>query len=134
MNMIPGSIQGLRQALTHLKKGGAVITGIDHPQVGLNLRPRFFGQPASLPTYYIYLALKAQVPLVFVMSRLEADGRYHVSTLPPLEVEPHPDQSQAMLLNAEKVLSIAEGFIRQAPHQWVMSHPVWPDLIDQVPN
>jgi len=134
LNMVPGSIQGLRQALSHLRKGGAVITGFDHPQPRLNLRPRFFGQPSSLPTHYVYLALKANAPLVFVMSRLEADGKYHVIALPPLEVEPHPDPSQTLLLNAEKVLSIAEGYIRQAPYQWVMSHPVWPELVDQVPT
>ncbi len=134
LNMVPGSIQGLRQALAHLKKGGVVITGIDHPQPGLNLHPRFFDQPSSLPTHYVYLALKANAPLVFVMSRLEADGKYHIRALPPLEVEPYPDPSQTLKLNAEKVLSIAEGYIRQAPYQWVMSHPVWPDLVDQVPT
>jgi KDO2-lipid IV(A) lauroyltransferase len=132
LNMVPGTIQGLRQALDHLKRGGAVITGIDHPQPGLHLRPHFFGRPSALPTHYTYLALKAQVPVMFVMSRLEADGKYHVSAVPPIEMEPHAEISQALLVNTEKVLSIAEGTIRQAPHQWVMSHPVWPDLVNQV--
>jgi phosphatidylinositol dimannoside acyltransferase len=134
MNIVPGTMQGLRQALNHLKQGGGVLTGIDHPQPGLHLRPRFFGQPSALPSHYVYLALKAQVPIVFLLSRLEADGMYHVSALPPFEVEPNPEPSQALQVNTEKILSIAETFIRQAPHQWVMSHPVWPDLVSHVPK
>jgi hypothetical protein len=35
--------------------------------------------------------------------------------------------------NAEKVLMVAEGFIRRAPQQWAIFQPVWPDLLPQVP-
>jgi KDO2-lipid IV(A) lauroyltransferase len=35
--------------------------------------------------------------------------------------------------NAENVLKVAEGFIRQAPGQWEMTFPVWPEAMNEVP-
>ncbi len=51
MNILPASLGALRQAVRHLKKGGLVLTGIDRPGTDQKLRPRFFGQPACLPTH-----------------------------------------------------------------------------------
>jgi KDO2-lipid IV(A) lauroyltransferase len=48
-------------------------------------------------------------------------------------MEPLPDRGAAILSNAEKVLQAAEAYIRQAPQQWSMFFPVWPDIMDQVP-
>ena len=81
LKMVPGSVKGLLQALRFLQQGGMVMTGIDHPAPENNPRPRFFGLPAALPTHYIYLALKAHVPVVVVGSRLEKDGK-QVTTQP----------------------------------------------------
>jgi len=71
------------------------------------------------------------VPIMVVASRLEEDGKYHIYALPPIEMDPHPNRADELLLNAEKVLSVAGEFIRQAPLQWLISLPVWPDIINQ---
>jgi lauroyl/myristoyl acyltransferase len=133
MNLVPGSVRGLRQAIRHLQQGGLVATGIDRPLPDSQLTLRFFGQPARLPTHHIYLALKAQVPVRVVISRLEDDGLYHVMISPPIEMDSYPDREQELVTNAEKVLSTAESFIRQSPQQWVITLPVWPEAIDRVP-
>jgi len=134
MNLMPASVNTLRQAIKHLQRGGVVLTGIDHPIPDAKYRPRFFGRPASLPTHHIYLATRAQVPVMIMVTNLQPDGRYTVVRSHPIEMESHPDRQLEMLRNAEKVLSIAEAFIRKVPHQWTMSLPVWPEALEQVPD
>ena len=133
IRLVPGSMLGLREALRYLNQGGLVATGIDRP-VPMDkhqLKPIFFGRPASLPTHYIFLALKSGAPLILVASRLEADGTYHLVASDPIEMIPYPKREEALLRNAEKVLVVAEDFIRQAPQQWLVPLPVWPEVLEQ---
>jgi len=48
-------------------------------------------------------------------------------------MESYPDRHQEIILNAERVLSIAEAAIRRAPQQWAMFYPVWPEMLDKMP-
>jgi KDO2-lipid IV(A) lauroyltransferase len=134
MNLMPVSVITLRQAIKHLQGGGVVLTGIDRPIPDAKYRPRFFGRPASLPTHHVYLATKAHVPVMIMVTDLQPNGRYTVITSKPIEMESHPDRQVEMLRNAEKVLSIAETFIRKVPHHWIISLPVWPEALEQVPD
>jgi KDO2-lipid IV(A) lauroyltransferase len=130
INLVPGSVYGLRQAIRYLKRGGMVITGIDRPQEAYHPRPRFFGRPAALPTHHIFLALKANVPVVVAASRLDEDGLYHLYASNPIDMDPYPDRTNALLYNTEKVLATAEDFIQKAPQQWLISLPVWPEHME----
>jgi KDO2-lipid IV(A) lauroyltransferase len=127
INLTPGSVMGLRQAIRYLNQGGIVLTGIDRPVAAYQPCPRFFGKPAPLPTHHIYLALKAKVPVVLAISRLEKDGLYHLYASPQIEMDPYPDRTEALMLNAEKVLKVAEEFILEDPTQWLVPMRVWPE-------
>ena len=131
MNLVPASMAAMRQAVDHLRAGGMVLTGADRPEDGLSYRPMFFNHPSALPVHHIVLALKAQVPVIVACSHLKPDGRYHLSFSEPIEMQPHPDHKQEILTNAEAILKTAEGFISQAPEQWEMTFPVWPEALDQ---
>ncbi|HEY6072774.1 MAG TPA: hypothetical protein VIV15_05100, partial [Anaerolineales bacterium] len=124
----------LRHAAQHLQQGGVVITGMDRPIPNPAVCPRFFGHPAALPMHHIFMALKAQVPLRIFAANFQQDGKYHVLSSPVIELECHPDREIEALRNAEKVLSIAEEFIRRAPAQWSVPLAVWPDLMERVPS
>jgi phosphatidylinositol dimannoside acyltransferase len=134
MNLVPASVSALRQAIRHLEQGGLVLTGIDRPVADTRLCPRFFGQPAPLPTHHIYLAMKARVPLVIMAAIRQKDGKYNVLSSEPVEMEQYPDHETGILQNAERVLKQAENFIRLAPQQWNVPLPVWPELLKNVPN
>jgi len=134
MNLVPASVNALRQAIKCLQRGGVVLTGIDRPIPNAKYRPHFFGRPASLPTHHVYLATRAQVPVMIMVTNLQPDRSYTVITSQPIEMESHPDRQVEMLRNAEKVLSIAETFIRKVPYQWSISLPVWPEALEQVPD
>lgn len=133
MNLVPASVSALRNAVKYLEQGGVVLTGIDRPVPDSRAKPRFFGRTSSLPTHHIYLAMKANVPVMVIATRLGRDGRYHVETSEPIEMESFSDYDNGSVRNAERVLKEAERFILQTPEQWNMSLPVWPDLMDSVP-
>jgi len=128
MNLVPASVTALRQALRHLQQGGMVLTGIDRPISAPEACPHFFGRPASLPLHHIFLATHARVPVILMAVRREAGGKYHIITSEPIEMNSDPDRERQTLRNAEKVLAVAEEWIRSDPQQWSMSLPVWPDV------
>lgn len=133
MNLVPASVGAIRLALRHLQQGGVVMTGIDRPIPDPKAFPRFFGRPAALPMHHVFLAAKAQVPVMVMITILQADGKNLVKTSEPIEMDSHPDREVEALENAEKVLGVAEGFIRQTPQQWSISLPVWPETLEMVP-
>jgi KDO2-lipid IV(A) lauroyltransferase len=134
LKLLPASLGAFRQAIKHLQQGGMVVTGIDRPIPSPQACPRFFGRHAALHMHHIFLATKARVPIVVAVTILQEDGKYHVVASDFLEMDSHPDPDVEMIRNAEKVLHIAEEFIRRAPEQWSVPLPVWPQVMDLVPN
>lgn len=134
MNILPASLDALRNTVHYLERGGLVLTGIDRPIADPRLKPRFFGQPACLPTHHIFLALKARVPVVLVAVIRQPDDTYNILSTEPMEMERRKDREAEILENAENVLNQAEGFIRLAPQQWNVPLPVWPELMEKVPG
>ena len=133
MDVLPASVNALRQALKHLRGGGMVLTGIDRPVDKPEVCPRFFGYPAALPVHHIFLAIKAHVPVVMTATYLQPDGIYHVFASDPIEMDFCADATQGIIRNAEKVLLVAEEFIRRSPPQWIVPLPVWPQMTDLTP-
>ena len=134
MSLLPASVGALKRALKHLQRGGMVLTGIDRPVERPGVYPCFFGRPASLPVHHIFLASQACVPVVITATYLQPDGNYHVVASDPIEMDSHPEASERTQRNAEKVLAVAENFIQRAPQQWSVPLPVWPGIVDKVPN
>jgi KDO2-lipid IV(A) lauroyltransferase len=130
--LLPASKSALRTALNTLDEGGIVVTGIDRPIPDMKYRPNFFGYPASLTVVHILLALKTNVPIYVSGSKMDSKGVYHLDVSEPIHVNPHRDRRTEIIQNAEAVLKIAEGFIRQAPYQWSMFFPVWPEFVDEI--
>jgi KDO2-lipid IV(A) lauroyltransferase len=133
MEIYPVSVATLREAVERLEAGGTVLTGLDRPTPGSKYQMRFFGRLACLPPHYLYLALKARVPVIVVATMIQEDGTYHFVVSEPIEMQPDPDRHQEIIQNGERVLRVAEGFIRQAPRQWAMFYSVWPETLHQAP-
>jgi len=133
MEVVPTSIDSMRKARRLLKEGGIVLTALDRPLEDTKHRVRFFGRLASLPLHYIWLALKADVPIFVVAVIMNSEGQYEVVYSDPVIMEKVGDRDRDLVHNAEKVLAVAEEFIRLAPSQWSMYYPVWPEVQDCLP-
>jgi KDO2-lipid IV(A) lauroyltransferase len=131
--LLPATMANIRHLVHRLEAGEMVLTGVDRPMPDLKYHPVFFGRPAQLPTHYVYLAQKARVPIVLWSSVLEDDGRYHVYSSDYIEMETGSSRSEEMIHNAERVLQAAEPLIRRSPHQWTVFHPIWPQVLEEVP-
>jgi len=133
MEIVPTNLETMRKARHILQEGGIVMTAVDRPIEGSKHLIRFFDRPASLPLHHILLALKTNVPIIVVAVVMQPDGRYEVVHSDPVVMERLDDRSAELVLNAERVIKIAEDFIRLAPSQWSMYYPVWPDVSRQLP-
>jgi len=131
LEILPANLPNLRLVVQRLSAGELVMTGIDRPTSDLKYRPLFFRRPAMLPTHHIFLAQRARVPIV-VMSTIFDGSRYQILASEELRLASYATRSDDMTRNAEQLLSIAEAMICQAPHQWVVPHPVWPEALAEI--
>ena len=130
----PATIAVLREAAGRLRRGETVVTGIDRPMPESKYRPVFFGRPTPLPVHYIYLALKANVPISLSTAIRDEEGFYQVVASELVRMKTDRDRRREVLMNAEHILNIAEDFIRLAPTQWTVLHPLWPEESENLPN
>lgn len=63
----------------------------------------------------------------------QADQKYILHASDLIEMSKHSDRDVELVMNMERVLSIAEKFIRSAPEQWAMFYSVWPQTLSENP-
>jgi phosphatidylinositol dimannoside acyltransferase len=134
VKVIPASMAAIKAAAQMLDEGGIVVSGLDRPIPEAKYRPHFFGRPASVPVLHIPLALRAKAPVVVTGSILKPDGAHQIFISDYLMMKSYDSRQEEIVFNAEAVLEIAEGYIKQAPHQWAMFYPVWPEALDETPG
>lgn len=134
LEILPLSVTALRTAVERLQAGGTVLTGVDRPITDSNYCPNFFGRPARLPVGHVRLALKTKSPVYVVCCMTGQDGMYHLEASDPVFMKPYADREDEILRNAEPILERVEAFIRQAPEQWSMFFPVWPEAAAELPG
>ncbi len=124
----PADSKAAKMALIRLREGGVVVTGIDRPLPEGNARIRFFGLPSPLPTGYTRLALStnAQVIMIWMES---VPGGYVVNTTGLIELVHTGKRKEDVIVNTERILEIAAEKIRAQPAEWMLFHPVWPQLL-----
>ncbi len=128
MEILPPSLANLRRAIQRLEAGEFMLTGIDRPMPDLKHCLKFFGRPAHLPTHHITLALRARVPIIVMAPVRGPDDRYRLYLSEELFLRPYSDRDQEIECNAERVLETAAALISQAPRQWAVTRPVWPEV------
>jgi KDO2-lipid IV(A) lauroyltransferase len=129
----PAQLSVLKEAISHLRGGGTVLTGMDRPIADAKYRPRFFGRPAQLPVNYTMLALKAEVPVIVAAVFRQPSGVYRLSMSEDFHMASFGDRESDLVLNTERLLCKAEEYVSQAPTQWAMTYPVWPDALAVAP-
>jgi len=134
VDVTPISPKALYKAYERLKRGGVVVTGVDRPVPGKAEMLTFFGHPAPLPTGHVRLAMKAKVPIRVVATRMDENGKYHLTVSERIPMRDTGNRQADIRENAQRVLEVVERYIRLAPLQWTMFHPVWPHLLDKVPR
>ncbi len=128
LEITPVSDEAHRKAIARLKAGGLVATGVDRPIRRKAHSLTFFGRPSPLPAGHIRMAMQAGVPVLVGAAHMRPDGLYELLLSEPIPMQSHPDPDEAIRINGEAVLREIEIFIHQAPGQWLMYYPVWPEI------
>ena len=125
----PASSEAVKTAIERLRRGGIVATGVDRPLPEDSKKVLFFGRPAALPTGHVRIALFTGAQMLFMWLE-KKDQAYHVH-MTPVELVRTGDRQHDIAASMERVLARAEEVIRARPHEWMMFHPLWPELLSQ---
>ena len=127
MIVTPIGVSALRLAVSRLRKGGVVLTGVDRPVSPDDEPVPFFGAPARLPDGHVRLALQTDARVLAASCTLDSDGCWMLRVPPPIEMERTGHREEDVRRNVRRVLAVIEGLILRAPDQWLMFVPVWED-------
>lgn len=129
------SPQVYEKVIHYLKSGGVVATGVDRPNPDRKKRHQanFLGRPSALPVGYIRMALAADVPIIVVAAKQLPTKEYSLLYSGPINLKQHGNRLENTIYNAEMILDYIGNYILQAPEQWLMYYPVWPDVMELVP-
>jgi len=60
------------------------------------------------------------------------DGIYQILASEEIKLRPYTDRRVELVCNAERVLEVAASYIRQAPGQWSITLPAWPEILPEL--
>jgi phosphatidylinositol dimannoside acyltransferase len=132
INITPMTLSAFRQARVRLQDGGSILTGLDRPMgdpADSKYQLNFFGHPANLPVAYVRMALEANAPVIIMAATSQADGTYRLVASEPVWMTPNDDLETEIVVNAEKVLQLAQTLILNHADQWAMFYPIWPQYL-----
>jgi len=131
LNITPVSPEVHQQAIENMCQGGFVITAVDRPIRHKAHHMNFFGQPSPLPAGHIRMALEANVPIIVAAVEMKADQLYHLHISDPITLVRYDNPDEEIRINGETVLKVIEGYIRNAPGQWLMYYSAWPNSVQE---
>jgi len=106
-----------------LRKGQVMCLLVDQ-QLREGMAVPFFGHPAQTSISHVKLAIRKQVPLIYMRTRRLAGSRFRVTISPPIALPPSDDDSSVLAV-ASEINRTIEDWIRETPDQWFWPHRRW---------
>lgn len=128
---LPGELlakgrDGAKRALAILQ-GGGHLGLLPDQKMNDGINVPFLGRPAMTAAALAQLALKFDCPIVPVHVVRENGFRFRIIVEPPLDVRPSGDRHTDIAAITAAINRVIEGWIREAPGQWLWLHRRWPD-------
>ena len=118
--------KALARVMRTLREGGIVAVLIDqNVQEQDGVFVPFFGRPACTTTAAAALALKTGAAIVPVRCPLGPDGRYRMVYGPTVAWTGTGRRDEDVVALTAHLTSIIEGWVREAPEQWLWIHRRW---------
>lgn len=117
--------QAAREAVRYLRDGWAIGLLADQAPRDNAVPVSFFGQPCWATAAPVLLALRARVPIHMIHVFRAPDGLYDVTVEAPLFIERSGDSIQDLQTYTQRVQDVMEGWVREAPGQWLWFHRRW---------
>jgi KDO2-lipid IV(A) lauroyltransferase len=125
-NTVVSKRRALARILETLRRGGGVGILIDqNVQEKDGVFVDFFGRAANTTTVAAALAVKTGCAIVPGHTRLRPDGRYVVYYDAPIEWTASGNRHADILQLTQRMTTVIEGWVREAPEQWLWMHRRW---------
>ena len=124
-SLFPKGATGARQALQHLRQGGALGILADQ-KMNDGVEAQFFDRPAMTPQAPAALALRLRCPVIPVHVQRTGPARFHVVVDPPLPLPNTGDRAADILTLTQAINDRLETWIRARPESWLWLHRRWP--------
>ncbi len=85
----------------------------------------FFGQKAATATGPITFARRTGAPLIPMFIIRQKDDTHKIIIEPPLILEEHADDKEALTVNTAKITKVIEDYVRRYPQEWGWMHRRW---------
>jgi KDO2-lipid IV(A) lauroyltransferase len=116
------------ELLAAIRRNEPVGLVADRDLGGGGLDVEIFGAMTKIPAGPALLAVETGAPAYVAAVRRAGPGRYRGS-LQPVPVPEGANRRERMRAMAREEARLFEGFILEAPEQWLaLFHPIWPDL------
>ncbi len=126
VNIIPLGPDTFSQLVQAVKGNHVICLLADRDIGGTGTHVDFFGQQASLPVGPALLARRTGS--VILPTAVYFRGNKRVCQIdPPIVVDPELPLRQALRESTQQVAHALERLISQAPSQWHVLQPIWPD-------
>ena len=106
-----------------LRKGQMMCLLVDQ-QLREGMAVPFFGHPAQTSISHVKLAIRKQVPLIYMHTERLDGCHFRVTISPPLSL-PASDSDADILAVAKDINATIESWIRERPDQWFWPHRRW---------
>jgi phosphatidylinositol dimannoside acyltransferase len=121
---------GVRRILMALKRGELIGIVADRDFFQNGKQVTFFGKKTTLPPGPIRIARDSGAPIIPVFARRDRDGHY-LEVDEPFMVPRTDDTEDDIQKGLERLVSVFEKHLRDAPDQWVMFQRVWTETPQQ---
>jgi KDO2-lipid IV(A) lauroyltransferase len=125
---VPVSLSAVREAITHLKRGGVLAVLGDRDVLHNGHPTAFFGERARLPGGAVDLALRTGAPILPAFVVRTPDDRFRVFIDPAFTLKRTANREADLDAGMRAVAAAMERGIRRAPDQWFPLQPVWSGL------
>jgi len=106
-----------------LRKGQVMCLLVDQ-QLREGMAVPFFGHPAQTSISHVKLAIRKQVPLMYMRTERLGGSHFRVTISPPITL-PDADDDATVLAVAGEINREIESWIRAKPDQWFWPHRRW---------
>ena len=121
----PVSVEGVREALKEIRRGGVVVILADRDIQGNGKSVEFFGRPARMPMGAFELAQRTGAVLIPGFATRVDDRRWNVDLQERIVMPNTGDREADVLAAQQEFCRRLETAILKDPGQWFVAEPFW---------
>jgi KDO2-lipid IV(A) lauroyltransferase len=112
-----------------LRRGGVAGIAGDRNVTEGGTVVEFFGAPTRLPDGHVHLALRTGAPLILGFSRRLNRDTFQARFWPHFRIPEERSDEERLAAGMDYAVRGMEEAIRACPEQWVVTVPMWGDLV-----